>query len=180
MSGIVVWFTGLPQSGKSTLASRVRDRLAAAHRPCTLLDGDELRATLGADRYDDADRDDFYRRLARLAALLARQGQVVLVPATAPRQGHRTAAHATAPRYLEVWVRTSLADCERRDTKGLYARARAGDAPALPGVGVPYEPPLAPDVIAEGGYDDVALATIEKLVACHALIDAADHPGLAG
>lgn len=176
MSGIVVWFTGLPQSGKSTLATRVRDRLVAAHRPCVLLDGDELRKVLGADRYDDADRDDFYDRLAGLAVLLARQGHVVLVAATAPRQAHRVAARTAAPNHLEVCVRTPLADCERRDAKGLYARARAGDAPALPGVGVPYEPPLAPDVTAEGGHDDAAVATIERLV----LADVADRPSLAG
>ncbi len=171
MTGIVVWFTGLPQSGKSTLAARVRDRLAASHQSCVVLDSDELRVVLGSDRYDDADRDDFYRRLTALAALLARQGHVVLVAATAPRRTHRSTARTGAPRYLEVWVRTPLADCEARDTKGLYARARAGDAPRLPGVGVPYEPPLAPDVTADGGRDDAAVATIERHVAYHAVGD---------
>jgi adenylylsulfate kinase-like enzyme len=164
-TGTVVWFTGLPQSGKSTLAARVRDRLAASHRPCVVLDSDELRGVLDADRYDAAGRDDFYRRLAALAALLSRQGQVVLVAATAPWLAHRSTARRVAPHYLEVWVRTPLADCEARDTKGLYARARAGDLPALPGVGVPYEPPLAPEVTADGGHDDAAVATIERLVA---------------
>lgn len=164
MSALVVWFTGLPQSGKSTLATRVRDRLVASSRPCVLLDGDELRTVLGANGYDAAARDDFYARLAGLAVLLARQGHVVLVAATAPQRAHRLAARSGVPNFVEVWVRTSLTDCERRDRKGLYARARAGRAPALPGVGVPYEPPLAPEVTADGGQDDNAVATIERLV----------------
>jgi adenylylsulfate kinase len=162
VTGTVVWFTGLPASGKSTLATAVRERLAA-HRSCVLLDSDAVRMALGADRYDGPDRDDFYRVLAELAGMLARQGNLVLVAATAPMRAHRELARAVAPRYLEVWVRTSLADSEARDRKGLYARARAGDAPALPGIGAPYEPPLAPDVIAEGGQDDAAVDQIARL-----------------
>lgn len=180
MIGTVVWFTGLPQSGKSTLAARVRERLVAARRLCVLLDSDELRTVLGAERYDEAGRDEFYGRLAGLAGLLARQGHVVLVAATAPRQSHRLAARTAVPNYLEIYVRTPLAECQRRDTKGLYARARAGDAPALPGVGVPYEPPYAPDVVADGGHDDDALATIARLVACHAPVDGTEGSSLAG
>ena len=171
-AGIVVWFTGLPQSGKTALAARVRERLEASHGRCIVLDSDEVRDALAADRYEAADRDDFYRRLATLAALLARQGHVVLVSATAPGRAHRSIASAAAPHYIEVWVRTPLPECEARDQKGLYARARAGNAPTLPGLGVPYEAPLAPDVTADGGFDDAAAATIERLVLCHALVDA--------
>jgi adenylylsulfate kinase len=161
--GAVVWFTGLPQSGKSTLAARLRDRLAPG-RTCVLLDSDELREVLGTTHYGAAERAAFYATLAALAALLAHQGHLVLVAATAPRRAHRDAARASAPRYLEVWVRTALADCEARDVKGLYARARRGDAPTLPGVGAAYEPPLAPDVTAAGGHDDQALARLEALL----------------
>ncbi|MEO7736169.1 MAG: adenylyl-sulfate kinase [Kofleriaceae bacterium] len=162
-AGTVVWFTGLPQSGKSTLAARLRDRLAPT-RTCIVLDSDELRAALGATEYGDAGRTTFYATLAALATLLARQGHLVLVAATAPRLAHRDAARCGAPRYLEVWVRTAQADCEARDVKGLYARARAGQAPALPGVGIPYEPPLAPDVVAEGGFDHHALTRLQALL----------------
>lgn len=161
--GLVVWFTGLPASGKTTLAARVRARLEP-RRPCILLDSDEVRDALGADHYGPADRDDFYRVLGRLAVLLAGQGHVVLVAATAPLRVHRGLARAEAPAFREVWVRAALEACEARDVKGLYARARAGDAPTLPGLGAPYEPPLAPDVIAEGGFDDAAAAAIEALV----------------
>jgi adenylylsulfate kinase len=157
MSGAIVWLTGLPASGKTTLAHRVRDRLAA---PSVVLDSDELRDVLGAAGYGAGDRDAFYATVGRLAGLLAHQGLLVLVAATAPRRVHREAARALAPRFLEVWVKTPLAACEARDRKGLYARARAGDAPTLPGIGVPYEPPAAADVVAEGGHDEAAVTAI--------------------
>lgn len=155
--GAIVWFTGLPASGKSTLARRVRDRLAA---PSVVLDSDELRDVLGATGYAPEARDAFYAALARLAGVLAAQGLVVLVAATAPRRAHRDGARAQTARFLEVYVRTPRATCEARDPKGLYARARAGDAPELPGVGAPYEPPVAPDVVADGGLDDAAVAAV--------------------
>jgi adenylylsulfate kinase-like enzyme len=162
--GIVVWFTGLPQSGKSTLARRVRDRIAP-HRSCVLLDSDDVRIALGLHRYGFGDRDAFYRMLAGLAGLLARDGHVVLVAATAPLRAYRAAARAQAPEFAEVWVRTPLAECEARDTKGLYARARRGEAPDLPGMGAAYQPPEAPDLVADGGHDDAAAAAIERRIA---------------
>ncbi|MDB4962823.1 MAG: adenylylsulfate kinase [Myxococcales bacterium] len=162
-TGVVVWFTGLPASGKSTLAERVRDRISPG-RGCVLLDGDAVRDLLGADRYDPTDRDELYRVLRELAALIAEQHQVVLVAATAPLRMHRDLARAIAPAFLEVWVRTPLEECEQRDTKGLYARARAGDAPMLPGVGAPYESPLAPDIVADGGLDEEAVGIISRRI----------------
>jgi len=161
--GVVVWFTGLPASGKSTLASRVVERLAPNHS-CVVLDSDSVRRELRAAAYDPGDRDAFYDRLATTAASLAREGHVVLVAATANLRAYRARARACAPRFVEVWVRTPLSVCETRDIKGLYARARAGDAPALPGVGAPYEPPHDPEVTASGGFDDAAIAAIEGLV----------------
>ncbi|HWU86739.1 MAG TPA: adenylyl-sulfate kinase [Kofleriaceae bacterium] len=162
-AGVVVWLTGLPQSGKSTLARRVRDRIAP-RRSCVLLDSDEVRAAIGAERYGIGDREAFYRMLTGLAGLLAREGHVVLVAATAPRLAYRAAARAAAPRYLEVWVKTPLAVCEARDRKGLYTRARRGEAPDLPGVGAAYEPPPSPDVVADGGLDDAAVAELERRI----------------
>jgi adenylylsulfate kinase len=162
--GIVVWLTGLPQSGKSTLARRVRDRIAP-RCSCVLLDSDDVRAAIGATHYGLGERDAFYRMLAGLAGLLAREGHVVLVAATAPRRDYRAAARAAAPDYAEVWVTTPLAVCEARDTKGLYARARRGDAPDLPGLGAEYEWPLAPDVVADGGLDEAAAEAIERRIA---------------
>ncbi|MCX5745160.1 MAG: adenylyl-sulfate kinase, partial [Proteobacteria bacterium] len=128
MTGVVVWFTGLPSSGKSTLAQLVRDALAP--RTSVVLDSDELREILGATSgsYGASARDAFYRTLAGLAAMIARQGLIALVAATAPRRDHRATARTLAPAFVEVHVRTPLATCEGRDVKDLYARARAGDA----------------------------------------------------
>lgn len=159
-AGVVVWLTGLPASGKTTLARRIRERAGGG----VILDSDEVREALGATGYAPADRDAFYRALAALAATIARQGNLVLVAATAPRRAHREHARALAPRFVEVHVQTPLATCEQRDVKGLYARAHAGAAPALPGVGEPYEPPLAPDVTADGGHDETATDSVLRLL----------------
>jgi adenylylsulfate kinase len=161
-----VWVTGLPGAGKSSLAARIADRVRAAAMPCAVLDGDDVRAALGrpAGR-GAAERDAFYGSLARLAALLARQGLVVVVAATANRAAHRDEARALAPRFLEVHVATSAAECERRDPKGLWAAARAGAAPGLPGVDASYEAPRAPDVTASGGFDAGAVDHVMALLA---------------
>jgi adenylylsulfate kinase len=172
-----VWFTGLPSSGKSTLARRAQARLVEAGRAAIVLDGDELRDVLGAHSYAPEDRERFYGSLAALAALLAKQGMVVLVAATAPRRRDRDRARELvgASGFVEVWVATRLEDCEARDPKGLYAQARRDDANALPGVGVEYEVPLEPEVIADGGYDDAAVAAIEAVLD-RVRDDTAEHP----
>ena len=164
MSGAIIWFTGLPASGKSTLARRVHAHFAATGRVSALLDGDELRNILGFQSYAAEERERFYRSLGQLAALLANQGIVVLVAATAPRRQDRDRARALVTgegAFLEVWVKTPLSECEHRDPKGLYAQARRGAAKDLPGIGAVYESPLAPEVIADGGLDDAAVAAIE-------------------
>lgn len=159
MTGAVVWLTGLPSSGKSTLARRLAGRLREAARAPLLLDGDEVRAALvPAPGYDDAARDDFYATLANLAALAAGQGLIAIVAATAHRRAWRDAARARAPRFVEVHVATPLEECRRRDARGLYRRADA--AATLPGAGVAYEPPLAAEVTAPSGDDARAIDAI--------------------
>lgn len=166
MTGAVVWVTGLPSAGKSTLARRIQARLAARGLGAALLDGDEVRRCLvPGPGHLPAERDAFYETLARLAALLARQGLVALVAATAHRQAHRDRGRELAPRFLEVFVRTPVEECERRDAKGLYALFREGKAPLLPGPGVPYEAPAAPEVVAEGGEDERAVDEVEARIA---------------
>lgn len=156
MSGVVVWLTGLPSSGKSKFARHVHAALRAHGAASCILDGDEVRACLvPKPGYSDAERSAFYESLANIAALIARQGQIVLVPATAHRKHFRERARALAPAFLEVWVATPLAECEARDSKGLYAQARAGNLQGVPGVNEPFEEPEAPALVVHRA-DDVA------------------------
>ena len=153
-----MWATGLPASGKTTFARRLRARLAAEGRPAAVLDGDAVRAALHpAPGYDPAARVAFYETLGDLALLLAEDGLVAIVAATASRRAFRERVRARAPRFVEVHLAVPAETCAARDPKGLWARARAGQAPGLPGAGEEYEPPVAPEVIATGGEDDSAL-----------------------
>jgi adenylylsulfate kinase len=159
--GVVVWFTGKPSSGKSTLARRVRDALAARGDAALLLDGDEVRAALRPKPgYDPDSRDAFYATLGNIAALLARQGAVVLVAATAHARAFRARARAAAPRFVEVSVEVSDEELARRDAKGLYRAVREGSAHGVPGADLPYEAPESPEVRAAGGKDDAAVARV--------------------
>lgn len=146
-AGGIAWFTGLPSSGKSTLARAVQSALVARGQAnVVVLDGDAVRDALRPrPGYDDAGRDAFYETLARLAAELARQGTTVLVPATANRRAFRERARSLAPgRFVEVFVDTALELCRSRDAKGLYAEASSGGT--LPGVGASYEAPEHPEL----------------------------------
>jgi adenylylsulfate kinase len=161
VNGAVIWITGLPSAGKSALAERAFRRFVDAQRPSVLLDGDAVRAAMRPPPgYDDEARAHFYETLGNLAAMLARQGHVVLVPATAHLRVFRAKARAIAPRFFEVYVSTTAEQSAARDAKGLYAAAREGKVSGLPGFDVPYEPPEAPDVIARGGHDEDAVQKI--------------------
>jgi adenylyl-sulfate kinase len=149
--GGTVWFTGLPASGKTSVAAAVEAKLLAAGHPAYVLDGDNLRHGLNGDLgFSAEDRAENVRRTAEVAALLADAGTVALVSLVSPFAADRAAARAVHERnrlrFLEVWVSTPLEECERRDPKGLYARARAGELPDFTGVGQPYEEPEAPDL----------------------------------
>lgn len=147
----VVWLTGPPAAGKTTIARAILGRLAGAGVAAVWLESDALRRVLTprAD-YSPSGRDRFYARVAGLAALLAGQGFNVLVDATAPRRAHRQQLRERFPGLLEVLVEAPREVREARDPKGLYRRARAGSAPHLPGATEPYEPPLDPDLVLSG------------------------------
>ncbi|MFI6571513.1 adenylyl-sulfate kinase [Nocardia fluminea] len=151
-AGATVWLTGLSGSGKSTLAVELERQLVAAGRPAYLLDGDNLRHGLNAGLgFSPADRDENVRRVAEVAALFADSGAVAIVSVISPFAAQRTAARtAHADRELpfhEVFVDTPLEVCERRDSKGLYAKARAGELPGFTGIGSPYERPEHADLV---------------------------------
>lgn len=150
-SGATLWLTGLPASGKSTLAAQVERRLVLGGRAAYRLDGDNLRHGLNGDLgFEAAERSENVRRTAHVAALMADAGTVAIVSLVSPYGADRRAARAVHEvlglPFVEVFVDTPLEECERRDPKGLYARARAGEIAGFTGVSDPYEPPSAPDV----------------------------------
>ncbi len=161
--GIVVWITGPPQSGKSTFAAALSKELRARGRQACVLDGDEIRNALVPEPgYDPESRDAFYATLANLAALIARQGLVVVVAATAHLRKFRARARDVASgRFLEIQIAATAEECRARDRKGLYAAAETGSMPDLPGRFGPlaYEPSEAPDIFTSGGFDEAAVYT---------------------
>ena len=158
--GATVWFTGLPASGKSTLAVAVERALVEAGRVAYLLDGDNIRHGLSDDLgFSAGDRAENIRRVGHLSRLIADAGVVALASLVSPlksdREIARTLSAAAKLPFIEVYVATPLAECERRDPKGLYARARAGELKGLTGVGAPYEPPENAELVIDTTGADV-------------------------
>ena len=152
--GATVWLTGLPAAGKSTIGAGVEKRLVAQGRPGYLLDGDNLRNGLNGDLgFSRPARSENARRSGHVACLLADAGIVAIVALISPYAADRDQVrelHETAGLpFIEVWVATPLGECEQRDPKGLYARAREGTLRGLTGVDDPYEPPPRPELIVE-------------------------------
>ena len=144
-----MWITGLPGSGKSTVAFEVGRRLVASGRPAYVLDGDELRLGLNADLgFSAADRAESVRRAGEVARILAEAGIIAIAalvsPYAADRARVRNSHRAAGLPFLEVFIDTPVEVCQARDPKGLYARARAGQLTGLTGVDDPYEPPRTP------------------------------------
>lgn len=171
LTGVTIWFTGLSGSGKSTVAVAVEDRLLELGRPTYLLDGDNLRHGLNGDLgFTAEDRHENVRRVGEVARLFADAGVVSLVPLISPYRADRDrarAAHEAADlRFVEVFVNTPIEECEARDPKGLYAKARAGEITGFTGIDDPYEAPLRPDLEltpALGDAETLAGAVLELL-----------------
>jgi adenylyl-sulfate kinase len=154
--GATVWLTGLPASGKSTIAAMVEQLLIEQGRAAYRLDGDNLRHGLCRDLgFSAEDRAENVRRTAHLAALLADAGLVALVALVSPYAADRARAREIHEQeglpFIEVYVDTPLAECERRDPKGLYARAREGKLRGFTGIDDPYERPAAAELQVRGG-----------------------------
>jgi adenylyl-sulfate kinase len=150
LPGCCLWFTGLSGAGKSTIANIVVDELRARGRKVELLDGDEVREHLSKGLgFSKADRDENIRRIGWVASVLARNGVVSVTAAISPYRAIRDEVRGWTSHFVEIHVATPLEECETRDVKGLYARARAGEIPEFTGVSDPYEAPLSPEIALE-------------------------------
>ena len=149
--GATVWLTGLPASGKSTLASAIEERLVGMGRWAYLLDGDNLRHGISSDLgFSEQDRKTNICRVGEVAALFADAGAVAVAALVSPFHAERCSVRERHERhglhFVEVYLDTPLDTCAARDPKGLYARARAGELKNFTGVDDPYEPPTRPDL----------------------------------
>jgi adenylylsulfate kinase len=148
MNGQVLWITGRPATGKSTLAKGLLQVLADRGVSTLWLDSDDLRPFLTPNpTYSEPERDQFYKAVGHLAALGARGGVFVVVSATASKRTYRDAVRALVPHFTEVWLTCDREELRRRDVKGLYRAAESGEIQNLPGVGADYESPKTAEVV---------------------------------
>lgn len=165
MRGLTIWLTGLPCSGKTTIANAVADLVDGE---VEVLDGDEVRSFLSADLgFSRADRDTQVLRVGWVARLLASHGTTVLVSLVSPYADTRDKVRALHEEagvpFVEVHVATPVEVCGDRDVKGMYARARAGEITHFTGVDDPYEPPVAPDLRIDTQHESVARSATRVL-----------------
>ncbi len=148
--GCCVWFTGLPCSGKTTVADLVAEELKKRNLRVERLDGDIVRQSLTRDLgFSKEDRDKNIERVTFVAKLLSRNGVAVLVTFVSPYRKARNKAREECTNFVEVFVDTPVEECEKRDVKGMYAKARAGEIKDFTGVDDPYEPPEHPELVLE-------------------------------
>lgn len=172
----MIWFTGLSGAGKTTTARLLEQRLRAQAVPVEFLDGDIVRTYISKDLgFSRQDRNENVRRLTYLCDLLARNGITVIVAAVSPYRDARDAARAALGRFVEVHVQCPLEVLIRRDPKGLYKRALAGDLPNFTGVSDPYEAPLNPE-IAINTETTTALDNVVRIVQTLEALIHRNHP----
>lgn len=158
-SGITLWFTGIPASGKSAIAREVRDLLTTRGLPVELLDGPEVRQSLSRGLgFTREDREENVRRIGYVAKLLSRNGVIAICAAVSPYRATREEIRAHVTNFVEIYVECPVRVAEQRDSEGLYARARAGVIEDFTGVSDPYEPPERPEVHIRSDEESVASA----------------------
>jgi bifunctional enzyme CysN/CysC len=147
--GGILWFTGLSGSGKSTLAKHLHKRLFDKGYQVTMLDGDNVRKGLNRDLgFSETDRSENIRRVGEVATLFAQSGMIVICSFISPYREDRRRVRAMAPdAFNNIYIKASVEACEKRDTKGLYKKARAGEIKDFTGISAPYEEPLNPDLV---------------------------------
>ena len=164
MKGFTLWFTGLPCSGKSTLARRVEEILLERGMAVEVLDGDEVREHLSKGLgYSKEDRDTNIRRIGYVAKLLARNGVVAVGAAISPYKAIRDEVRGWHDRFVEVYVEAPVDVLKERDVKGMYKKALAGQIKHFTGVDDPYEPPENPEVVVETDKESVT-ESVNKII----------------
>jgi len=144
----VIWLTGIPGSGKTTLALELVKYYQQKGLPVDILDGDEIRKTLSKDLgLSPEDRKEHNRRVIFVAKLLAKNGVTTIVPLISPYRETREYARKELPNFVEVWIKASVDECIKRDPKGLYKKALAGEITNLTGLQSPYEEPANPELV---------------------------------
>jgi adenylylsulfate kinase len=156
----VLWFTGLSGSGKSTIAVRVHQELLRHGVDVEYIDGDALREVFPNTGFTRAEREEHLRRTGYMASRLAAHGVTVVASFVSPYRESRDFIRQHCPGFVEIYVSTPLDECERRDVKGLYARARRGEIRNFTGIDDPYEPPVHPELTL-----DTRALTVEQCVA---------------
>jgi adenylylsulfate kinase len=142
----VLWFTGLSGSGKSTIAVRVHEALVGRGTDVEYIDGDALREVFPNTGFTRDEREEHLRRTGYMASRLAAHGVTVVASFVSPYRASRDFIRRLCPRFVEIYVATPLEECERRDVKGLYARARRGEIRHFTGIDDPYESPEHPEL----------------------------------
>ena len=154
-SGFAVWITGLPASGKSTVAAALAGELRRLNVDATILESDALRKILSqTPQYDDQEREYFYSSLAFIGRVLTEHGISVIFDATANRRSYRERARQQIPKFVEVFIDCPLDVCIRRDPKGIYRKAQQGEAAHVPGLQTRYEAPQNADLVIRGDQAD--------------------------
>ncbi|MGH7617578.1 MAG: adenylyl-sulfate kinase [Gemmatimonadaceae bacterium] len=143
----VIWFTGVSGSGKSTISQRVTDALRAKGLKVEHLDGDTIRSIFPNTGFTRPDRDSHVRRIGFLASKLEEHGVFVVASFVSPYRESRDFVRNICQNFVEVYVSTPLEECERRDVKGLYAKARRGEVASFTGISDPYEAPVRPELV---------------------------------
>jgi len=156
----VLWFTGLSGSGKSTIAVRVHQELLRRGQDVEYIDGDALREVFPTTGFTRAEREEHLRRTGYMASRLAAHGVTVVASFVSPYRESRDFIRKHCERFVEIYVATPLEECERRDVKGLYARARRGEIKNFTGIDDPYEVPEHPELTL-----DTRALTVEQCVA---------------
>ncbi len=163
--GFTIWFTGLPSSGKSTLARLVQQALDEVGLDVVVLDGDEIRQRLSKNLgFSKEDREENIRRIAYVAKLLTRIGGIAIVAAISPYRESRDRARMEIGDFVEVFVDCPLPVCMQRDVKGLYLKANRGEIKNFTGISDPYEPPADPDIFVRTDQESPE-ACLKKILA---------------